>query len=149
MSLRADYDRLHEKLYEAKQRTSEAKIRYDEMLDKQEAIERELNAVGDALDRAVAVAGQPPIVAAPPENLPEGITPSIGETVFALPRDGSDIGADELREKLGLSQGGLNARIQKAKRRGLIESAAWGRYRLTSDGKRMVLNLRAVPSTGS
>ncbi len=90
-----------------------------------------------------------PVESPAPEEKPVpaslGHRPSIRETVRAIPRDG-EIGTAELRETLGLSEGATYTRIQKAKRAGLVESAGWGKYKLTEEGKKLHGPvLKAVP----
>ena len=90
---------------------------------------------------------KPPTPETKPVPATPGLRPSIRQTVRAIPRD-SDIGTAEVREALGLSEGATYTRIQKAKRAGLVESAGWGRYKLTEEGKKLHGPvLQAVPAS--
>jgi hypothetical protein len=80
------------------------------------------------------------------------IRPSFKELLVVIPRDG-DVGMDDLRAAFDkLSDGGINSRVTKAKRDGLVESAGWGRYSLTVKGKlakdQLGSGLRLVTSNG-
>jgi len=74
-----------------------------------------------------------PVPAAAPE--PIGVRPSFWDLLLLIPLDG-DVGMPDLRERFpNLTEGAINTRVTKAKKAGLVESAGWGRYRLTTAGR--------------
>lgn len=88
---------------------------------------------------------QAPETSAPP--CPDGIRPSFWTVVLVIPKDG-EIPLEDLRRALGLSESSLNNRISKMKAADLIESAGWGRYKLTEKGRRfLVQRLQIVSNT--
>lgn len=73
-----------------------------------------------------------PDLSTPPR--PDGIRESFWVVVLAIPRDGETT-MEDLRRTLGLSESSLNNRVSKMKNADLIESAGWGRYKLTEKGR--------------
>lgn len=154
------YDKLVSELTKAKRETLEARRRYDTAKAKQESLEAEMEITREHIDE-ILWAAEPPKQAAPAQDAPVpevrdakpepvappfGHRPSIRATVRAIPKDG-DITTAEIREALGLSEGATYTRIQKAKKAGLVESAGWGKYKLTEEGKKIhVPVLKAVPA---
>ena len=169
-----EYDKLRERLREAQDRAAVARARHEEALQAQRAIEDRLIEVRTAIARAIDIADEPPTMIAvnpePADRLdvstpkeraqpttsaptpsaanPIKVSPSLKELIFAFPRD-NDTGHEALREVLGgLAYAATHTRIHKAKKRGLVESAGWGRYRLTETGRNIYdQRLRLLPTT--
>ncbi len=77
-----------------------------------------------------------PTLPPPPPAAPgsKALRSSVWAVIHAIPLDG-DIRLENLRDTLQLTQAALNMRIIRAKRAGLIETAGWGSYRLTPEGR--------------
>lgn len=160
--LRRKYDLTRESLRHAKLNTKKmglalkkAKEDYDKAVENEAACERRFARVSAELDEALSFVStikntkapkledeptgevQTPEPAKPVEAQPKPATPlppSQRGLVEAFPHD-KPTGLQDLRQLLNLSDGGLNARIQKAVRAGLIERVGWGQYRLTDKGR--------------
>lgn len=152
-NLRTEYDEASNQYREAKVRTTEAKsqlaeakTRLDAAQAKEEAAKLKVEELGAILDSALRAARTPQ------DQTARGVTPaaasrlnrSVRATVEFFPRDGSDLALADLRQHFKLSEGAINTRIGKAKKQGLVESAGWGRYRLTEKGIRALSGLRVV-----
>jgi len=165
-SLRVKYDRLVQRAAEAKARTARAKAKYDQARTDEQAVEHELEATRNALDKALAGAeiaaeidallsdskpkkatkAKPKPSGTPPLRVPPlRVPPFLLELCEAFPM-GSTITVAELREALALRDSALNTRLQKAKKLGLIERVAQATYALTTAGTAAVgRRLQAVP----
>ena len=163
--LRRRYDLTREAVRIAKLNTKKAeaalkkaKDEYDKTQKTQAMTERQFAKVSAEVDQALALATtinkakgsspNEPIVVEPVEPAETPAAEPARQTVAQLPRvsksqrqlveafplDGPTALRD-LRQLLGLSDGGLNARIQKAKKAGLVEHVSWGQYQLTEAGR--------------
>lgn len=121
---------------------AETQVAHEEARTAYQAIEGELDELGEVMDRALA----PAVIKTAPVQQPPGLglPPSVRSTLEAFPRDG-DTNLADLRAKFGLSTGAVNTRVAKAKQGGFIESTGWGRYGLTDKGKQAIMGLRVVP----
>ena len=153
--LRERYDRVRDALRYARINTKKlekalqaAKEAYDRAVQQEHTLERQLANVTSEIDQALnglapkkrtgtkpsdAADEEPPSDAAP-EDFAEPLPRSLQELVDAFP-PGKSTGLPALKEHLALSDGGLNARIQKAKRTKLVERIGWGEYQLTPHGE--------------
>jgi hypothetical protein len=144
-----EYDAVLERLRAARERTAQAQA-------EERALEAEVASAREAIERAVAVVAVPKadkkpktVVSSFPSlgqgaagldepsgsrPAPAGVLPTIWEVILAIPRDGALRGSD-LREKLGLSEGAVNTRLANAKHAKMIETAGWGMYKLTEQGR--------------
>ena len=139
------YDRLQAELREAETAEAAAKSRHDDARAVTRAARKALEKARAEIDRAISIADSPPTAtgkaapAAPaptasPVKAPGHVRPSFRELILAFPEDG-DTGHEEVGKTLGLKYSAVNSRLHKAKKAGLVESAGWGRYRLTDAGK--------------
>ncbi len=87
---------------------------------------------GDNPTGAVVEGDVQPHVGAPPP--PPGVRASVWAIVLVRPREG-DLTVEAMRDALGLSTSALNTRLVIAKGKGWVESAGWGRCRLTDAGR--------------
>jgi|APSaa5957512622_1039677.scaffolds.fasta_scaffold56106_2 hypothetical protein len=144
--LRIEYDQAQEKVRKAKKHTMETKAHFDDAVSEQRTAENELKALRKTIDQLLSSAIQSPKVScgtpAPDTSKQElvsstdvGVNPSVKAIILLVPRDG-EISRKELAAKLAIADTALNNRIQKAKKIGLLESAGWGLYQLTDDGKK-------------
>ena len=106
-----------------------------ELEEARRALDEALDGVADQANTPAetTVPGEPATVSSPPgpaRRLPKSLT----DLVEAFPLD-TNIGLKELRQALHLSDGGLNARIQNAKKAELVEKVGWGQYQLTDTGR--------------
>jgi len=144
------YDRLREQVQDARFCTDTAKTRYDEARAKQRALEKKLDAARADIKRAIEIANDAPRPrrkekaprpeAPPPRSppAPEGIRLSFWELLLAVPPDG-DVEMADLRAAFpDLNDGAINTRVTKAKKAGLLESASYGRHRLTAKARKIV-----------
>ncbi len=158
--LRRSYDLLVEtlrvqkiQLGQKKTALKNAKREYDEKVKVVDRLERQVAKRRAEIDQALAFAttvegatdalpAEPaPVVAEvkpepkqPAPKEPRPIPRSLRQLVEAFPADQST-GLRDLRHLLDLSDGGLNARIQNAKKAGLVERVGWGQYKLTDKGR--------------
>ncbi len=163
-TLRSRYDKASERLREAQERTAELKAQVEdikaqhqeartaesEALAEHKRLQDELDAVLEQADQsgvpspsAVAAAAPPP---RPAHQVPVTLPPSIQQVVFAIPLNG-EISKPDLCQKLGMKESVVHTRVQKGKKLDLIESAGWGKYKLTDAGRKLRgTTLKAVPS---
>lgn len=154
------YDRIREHLGELRVKTAAAKAAYDAALSEEKAVEHEFVATREALDALLGSAAgtrgdptdasgtdvldemlgtKPSDSGIAPEAIPpapHGVRPSFWELVYIM-RNG-EIDKGKIRDRLKVSDSALATRIQKAKKAGVIETAGWGRYRLTEEGRKIV-----------
>lgn len=133
-SLVARYKDLIVRHVEAKDQEIRAKARYEDAVAERKRIEREMAEVESALEFGESLMATAPDSDELRSNDADGLRSSIRELVLLIPRSG-DVSRSELLSKLDLNNGGLNARLMKAKNQDYIESAGRGRYRLTEKGK--------------
>jgi len=148
------YDEQRERVRVAEEAEAKAKAVYDKAKDARKAAEAELHLLRSRLERAISGAGsgggedpsdaqddsalsapKPVEPTTPPP--PDGIRQSLWELLLTIPPDG-DVDMDVLRERFDLSDGAISSRVSKAKKRKYVESAGWGRYKLTEKGKELV-----------
>lgn len=157
---------LSDDLRRAQERTIVARQGYEAALDEERDIETRFNATRATIERALVEQARPaepkkPLAAKPPapkrppapsmpplpkppvdedaadDDASDGVRPSFMELIRRFPVEG-DVGMPDLRAWFaGMNDGALNGRLAKCKKRGLIESAAWGRYRLTEAGRKV------------
>ena len=141
------YDLLQERLRIAKAETATARDRYNTAVAEEQSAERDLITTRQVLVQKItnAPSGQRPpklVVSEPSEPdgtddpSPTGVQRSLRELIIAFPRE-AHVGVDDLQEHFKITKGALNTRIMKAKRAGLVESAGWGRYKLTPEGQKV------------
>jgi len=179
--LRRKYDLTRECLRQAKINTKrmglalkKAKDDYEKAVENEAARERTFKKVSAEVDDALAYAttiknvkgskvkDEPAVeVEAPKPAATPKPSQEVATTAPRLPRSQRELvesfppdkatGLQDLRQLLDLSDGGLNARIQKAMRAGLVERVAWGQYKLTEKGRACRTNrkLQLVSSEGA
>ncbi len=155
------YDRLQAELREAETAEAAAKSRYEDARAVTRVTRKALEKARAEIDRAISIADSPPTptgtgktapvaqaASQSPAKAPGHVRPSLRELVLAFPKDG-DTGHEEIGKTLGLNYSAVNSRLHKAKKAGLVESAGWGRYRLTDAGKQARgQRLQLVPGGG-
>ncbi len=145
-NLLAQYDKQQEKVRLALEAESDAKGVYDKAVDARRAEEAELHRLRSVLERAISAVDPDHLetrpLSSPPAPIeqspaPDGVRQSLWELLLCIPVDG-DVEMDTFRERFKISDGAINSRIAKAKKRKYIETAGWGRYKLTDKGKELV-----------
>lgn len=139
--LLAQYDEGRERLRLANEAEAQAKAAYDKAVNARKSEAAEVHRLRSALKRAIS--GAPPgsdlapLLALAAPTPPDGILQSLWELLLTIPADG-DADMDVFRDRFPLSDGAINGRIAKAKKRGYVETAGWGRYKLTEAGRSLV-----------
>jgi len=134
---------LREKVGEAKAVYEAAKVELDEAVADQQSLRDKVSA---ALNAPVATAPTAVPVAVPKRKQSAvSVPPALQELIDGFPLNDTIKKAD-LGKALGLKDTVVHTRLQKAKKAGLVESAGWGVYQLSDDGKKARgTKLQAVP----
>jgi len=161
------YEHLLERLIELRGRRTALHGQLEKLNDELATVELDYENARRALELAIiekhSGATSPGTVAQPPDQVllseppsrPPQVRQSYWDLMVLIPKDG-DIGMEEVRNSfmgpdgvVRLSRKAINTRLSKAKRAGLIETAGWGRYKLTEKGKRLMWPpLAVVPGSG-
>ena len=156
MKLRTRYDRAGERLREARDKYDEARAFMQSVKARLDEAEAEFKTAQDALDDALARATAPaqtpapvavptPVVVPVSKAAPVTVPPNLQELIDTFPPAGG-IKKVDLKDTLGIKDSAVSTRLQKAKKLGLVDKAAWGVWELTDAGRKARgRRLQAVP----